>query len=205
METVAGPPCQGFVIDGWYCGKKGSSNPEDVHYAGFGANCVKCVDGWRERGWFCGCEWENETQRADQLQFRQNQVPSSMDGVGNSTPGNLKVDWYEPRNCKGWKIDGWYCGTQGSPSVHYGGFEWECIQCGLGWQKHGWFCGCKWDCEGQRLEQEQTRLTHKLPSIHADHMSSRRSFVSSSSTDSNPSYSHSGSKKHSSSERCIVC
>jgi hypothetical protein len=88
---------------------------------------------------------------------------------------DLAQDWYNPRICKGWQEDGWYCGTMGTtPDIHYGGFDWDCIQCGRGWVERGWFCGCCWQHEGQRVEQEQTRKKFNLAPIPKEHTQQRK-------------------------------
>ncbi|ETO14238.1 leucine-rich repeats and guanylate kinase domain containing protein [Reticulomyxa filosa] len=61
--------CKDWPTDGWYCGQKGSS---DIHYGGMGVNCAQCGNGWKQRGWFCGCQWETKQQLEDQIRVLAN-------------------------------------------------------------------------------------------------------------------------------------
>ncbi|ETO08238.1 hypothetical protein RFI_29150, partial [Reticulomyxa filosa] len=61
--------CRGWPTDGWYCGRKGSS---DVHYGGVGGNCAQCGNGWMQRGWYCGCQWETKAQLEAQINVLKN-------------------------------------------------------------------------------------------------------------------------------------
>ena len=70
--------------------------------------------------------------------------------------------------CKGWGVDGWYCGKQGASDVHYGGIKYDCVQCGQGWRERGWYCGCKWVNKKLLDDQNRIRKKENLPLIQAE-------------------------------------
>ena len=77
----------------------------------------------------------------------------TADAAAAAAPGFVNV-------CHGWDKDGWYCGKQGNQDVHYGGFKWDCVQCGQGWMQRGWFCGC--EVRTEALVDDQAKVRTKL-------------------------------------------
>ena len=70
--------------------------------------------------------------------------------------------------CKGWDKDGWYCGKQGMADLHYGGFKFNCEQCGTGWMQRGWFCGCEMRTVALVDDQAKVRAKVGAPPVRPE-------------------------------------